>query len=159
MLGAIIGDIAGSRFEWRNRKTKDFELLSHVKGCRPTDDSVMSLAVAHAVMDCTGDYRDLRLRAVERMQEYGRKYPRAGYGGRFYQWIYDSDPRPYNSWGNGAAMRVSACGFAAGSIEEAKMLVLKIIEEARKNQAKIKPLCSYADRMMTGKEEFKDVIC
>ena len=128
MLGAIIGDIAGSRFEWHNHKNKDFELLSHIKGCRPTDDSVMSLAVAQAILDCTGDYQNLSLRAIERMQEYGRKYPHAGYGGKFHQWIYDSDPRPYNSWGNGAAMRVSACGFAAGSIEEAKMLSKSVTE-------------------------------
>ena len=128
MLGAIIGDIAGSRFEWHNHKTKDFELLSHIKGCRLTDDSVMSLAVAQAIMDCTGDYQNLSIRAIERMQEYGRKYPHAGYGGKFHQWIYDSDPRPYNSWGNGAAMRVSACGFAAGSIEEAKMLSKSVTE-------------------------------
>ena len=128
MLGAIIGDIAGSRFEWHNHKNKDSELLSHIKGCRPTDDSVMSLAVAQAIMDCTGDYQNLSIRAIERMQEYGRKYPHAGYGGKFHQWIYDSDPRPYNSWGNGAAMRVSACGFAAGSIEEAKMLSKSVTE-------------------------------
>ena len=128
MLGAIIGDTAGSRFEWHNHKNKDFELLSHIKGCRPTDDSVMSLAVAQAIMDCTGDYQNLSIRAIERMQEYGRKYPHAGYGGKFHQWIYDSDPRPYNSWGNGAAMRVSACGFAAGSIEEAKMLSKSVTE-------------------------------
>lgn len=128
MLGAIIGDTAGSRFEWHNHKNKDFELLSHIKGCRPTDDSVMSLAVAQAIMDCTGDYQNLSIRAIERMQEYGRKYPHAGYGGKFHQWIYDSNPRPYNSWGNGAAMRVSACGFAAGSIEEAKMLSKSVTE-------------------------------
>ena len=128
MLGAIIGDIAGSRFEWHNHKTKDFELLSHIKGCRLTDDSVMSLAVAQAILDWPGDYQNLSLRAIERMQEYGRKYPHAGYGGKFHQWIYDSNPRPYNSWGNGAAMRVSACGFAAGSIEEAKMLSKSVTE-------------------------------
>ena len=59
MLGAIIGDIAGSRFEWNNIKSKDFELLSHIKRCKPTDDSIMSLAVAQALLDCKGDYSRL----------------------------------------------------------------------------------------------------
>ena len=69
MLGAIIGDIAGSRFEWNNTKSKDFELLSHIKGCKPTDDSIMSLAVAQAILDCDGDVHRLSQQAVIRMQE------------------------------------------------------------------------------------------
>lgn len=111
MLGAIIGDIAGSRFEWNNRKSKDFELLSHIKKCRPTDDSVMTLAIAQAILDCGGSCDSLSRQAVAWMQELGQKYPHAGYGGSFRKWIYDDDPQPYNSWGNGAAMRVSPCGF------------------------------------------------
>ena len=122
MLGAIIGDIAGSRFEWKNRKSKDFELLSHIKRCRPTDDSIMSLAVAQAILDCNGNYDILSQQAVKRMQELGQLYPHAGYGGKFHKWIYDRNPRPYNSWGNGSAMRVSACGFAASTLDEAKAL-------------------------------------
>ena len=122
MLGAIIGDIAGSRFEWNNQKSKDFELLTHIKGCRPTDDSIMTLAVAQAIMDCCNHYDSLSQHAVERMQELGRQYPHAGYGGKFHKWIYDSDPRPYNSWGNGSAMRVSACGFAASTLDKARLL-------------------------------------
>ena len=119
MLGAIIGDIAGSRFEWKNIKTKEFELLVNEENCRPTDDSVMSLAVARAILDSNGDYEKLGELAVSSMQELGRKYPFAGYGGRFRQWIYADDPKPYNSFGNGAAMRVSPCGFAASTLEEA----------------------------------------
>lgn len=126
MLGAIIGDIAGSRFEWENRKSKDFEFLSHLKGCRPTDDSVMTLAVAKAILDCGGSYDSLSLRAVVRMQELGRKYPHAGYGRGFREWISKSNPQPYNSWGNGAAMRVSPCGFAASTLEEAKALSVAV---------------------------------
>lgn len=118
MLGAIIGDIAGSRFEWNNIKSKEFELLSHIKGCKVTDDSIMSLAVAQAILDSNGDTAALNQRAVTRMRELGRKYPHAGYGGHFHKWIYDNDPCPYNSWGNGSAMRVSPCGFAATSIDE-----------------------------------------
>lgn len=128
MLGAIIGDIVGSRFEWNNNKSKEFEFLSHVKRCRPTDDSIMSLAVAQAILDSGGDITVLRQSAVTRMQELGRKYPHAGYGGHFHKWIYDSNPQPYNSWGNGAAMRVSPCGFAAASLEEAKTFSQAVTE-------------------------------
>ena len=119
MLGAIIGDVAGSRFEWQNIKTKEFELLTSLGGCRPTDDSIMSLAIAKAILSCEGDYTELDQRTVFCMQELGRQYPHAGYGGRFYQWVFSTDPQPYNSFGNGAAMRVSPCGFAASSLEEA----------------------------------------
>ena len=122
MLGALIGDIAGSRIEWDNQKTKDFTLLTHTGGCRPTDDSVMTLAVARAILDCGGDYESLSAAAVRRMQELGLRYPRAGYGGRFYRWIRSRNPKPYNSFGNGAAMRVSPCGWAAASREEARAL-------------------------------------
>ena len=110
MLGAIIGDIAGSRFEWHNIKTKDFDFITHK--CRFTDDSVMSLAVAKAILSCKRG-NDLNIEAIRWMQALGRKHPDAGYGGHFYQWLYDTNPQPYNSWGNGSAMRVSACGFAA----------------------------------------------
>lgn len=128
MLGAIIGDIVGSRFEWNNIKSKDFEFLSHINGCRPTDDSIMSLAIAQAILDCKGDYDHLSQRAVLRMQELGRQYPRAGYGGHFRSWIYSHHPQPYRSWGNGSAMRVSACGFAASSLDEAKALSKAVTE-------------------------------
>ncbi len=122
MLGAIIGDIAGSRFEWHNKKSKGFELLSHKKGCRPTDDSIMTLAVAQAILDCGDDRGLLSALAVKRMQELGQRYPNAGYGGSFRRWLVADDPQPYHSWGNGSAMRVSPCGFAAATLEEAKKL-------------------------------------
>ena len=123
MLGAIIGDIVGSRFEWSNIKTKKFDLF--VNWCRFTDDSVMSLAAAKAILLCGGG-SGLGKATVACMQELGRKYPGAGYGGRFKRWLRDPDPKPYNSWGNGSAMRVSACGFAANSLEEAIELSEKV---------------------------------
>lgn len=126
MLGAIIGDIAGSRFEWHNLKSKDFELLTYK--CKPTDDSVMSLAVAQAILVSKPDYSDLSQNTVECMQRLGQKYPHAGYGGRFRGWLYEDDPKPYNSYGNGSAMRVSAAGFAATSLDEAIMLSRKVTE-------------------------------
>lgn len=119
MLGAIIGDIAGSRFEWHNIKTKEFDLLTAIGRCRPTDDSVMTLAVAKAILSADGEYSNLEDQAVSCMQELGKQYPHAGYGGRFHKWIFSDNPTPYNSYGNGAAMRVSPCGFAASSLDEA----------------------------------------
>lgn len=121
MLGAIIGDIAGSRFEWQNIKTKDFEFMTHLHGCKPTDDSIMSLAIAQAILEC-GDINVLSPATVCCMQRLGQKYPYAGYDGHFQRWLTAKNPKPYNSFGNGAAMRVSACGYAANSIEETKML-------------------------------------
>lgn len=121
MLGAIIGDIAGSRFEWQNIKTKDFELLTHIHGCKPTDDSIMSLAIAQAILEC-GDVDSLSQEAIHCMQKLGQQYPHAGYGGHFHRWLTAQNPKPYNSFGNGAAMRISACGHAAESAEEAKAL-------------------------------------
>ncbi|MPQ44360.1 ADP-ribosylglycohydrolase family protein [Clostridium tarantellae] len=124
MLGAIIGDIVGSRFEWYNNKSKEFEFFN--KKCFFTDDSVMSLAIAKAIMESKDDYSDLSKKTVKCMQEIGRPYPRCGYGGMFYEWMYTNNPKPYNSFGNGAAMRVSACGLVADSINEAKMLSEKV---------------------------------
>jgi type I restriction enzyme M protein len=120
MLGAIIGDVVGSRFEWDNCRSKKFDLFDF--GCEPTDDSIMTLAIAQALLDTKEDRSSLAKRVVERMQHMGRRYPNAGYGGRFSQWLEARDPKPYNSLGNGAAMRVSACAQAACTLEEAKEL-------------------------------------
>lgn len=126
MLGAIIGDIVGSRFEWNNIKTKEFEFLTYK--CFPTDDSIMTLALAQAILMSKPDYSDLSKNAVECMQGVGRNYPNCGYGGKFRQWMFSDNPQPYNSLGNGAAMRVSAAGFAATSLDEAKLLAKKVTE-------------------------------
>ena len=117
MIGAIIGDIAGSRFEFHNIKTKDFEFLAD--DCYFTDDTVMTIAVAKAVSLCAPDRSDLAELTIRCMQEIGRHYPGCGYGGRFIRWMFGDDPQPYNSCGNGSAMRVSACGFAARSLQDA----------------------------------------
>ena len=130
MLGAIIGDIVGSRFEWNNHRDKEFELFTN--GCFPTDDSIMSLAIAKAIIVSKPDFSDLSGNAVECMQSVGRNYPDCGYGGRFYGWMFSDAPRPYNSYGNGSAMRVSAAGFAARSLEETKLLS-KLVTEVTHN--------------------------
>ena len=109
MLGAIIGDIAGSRFEWNNIKSKEFDLLTY--RCEPTDDSIMTLAVAKALLESKDDYRVLTDKTIKWMQTLGRKYPHAGYGGNFHKWLLSDSPKPYNSYGNGAAMRISPCAW------------------------------------------------
>lgn len=136
MIGAIIGDIVGSRFEWNNIKSKDFEFFTYK--CFPTDDSIMTLALAQAILVSKPDHSDLSKNAVECMQSVGRDYPNCGYGGGFNAWMFSDDPKPYNSYGNGAAMRVSAAGFAANSIEEAKELSRKITEVTHNHPEGIK---------------------
>ncbi len=119
MIGAAAGDIAGSRFERGNGiKSKEFELFT--PECRFTDDTVMTAAVCRALMKSTGHPERLREEAVKSMQMLGRRYPDAGYGKLFREWLFSDRPEPYGSFGNGSAMRVSACGWAAGTLEEAK---------------------------------------
>ncbi len=126
MLGAVIGDIAGSRFEWNNTKSKDFELFT--PECRYTDDSVMTLAVAKAVLNSRGRPEELGKEAVRTMQSFGRRWARGCYGGSFSRWLMSDQPRPYGSWGNGSAMRVSACAWAADSLEEALDMAKRVTE-------------------------------
>lgn len=104
MLGAIIGDIVGSVYEWNNIKTKDFPLFSDKNFF--TDDTVMTVAVADAVMNggTANDY-------IDSMKRFGRMYPDSGYGARFGSWLFSENREPYNSWGNGSAMRVSPCAW------------------------------------------------
>lgn len=108
MLGAMIGDIVGSVYEWNNIKTTDFELFK--TECVFTDDTVLTAATAKALMSDLS-YTDL-------YQDFGRRYKGRGYGGNFSRWIYANNPQPYNSWGNGSAMRVSPVGFAFDTIDE-----------------------------------------
>ncbi|WP_432633670.1 ADP-ribosylglycohydrolase family protein [Brachyspira sp.] len=106
MLGAITGDIIGSIYEFNNIKTKKFDLFTDKN--RFTDDTVMTFAVAEAVMN-GGKSEDF----ISIMKLYGALYPRAGYGGTFVRWLASDSTEPYNSWGNGSAMRVSSCGWVA----------------------------------------------
>lgn len=107
MIGAIAGDIIGSVYEHHPIKTKDFPLFD--PRCRFTDDSVLTIAVAKAILD-EREYQNA-------IWEMGRKYPHAGYGGLFFHWLHSVDPKPYKSWGNGSAMRVSPVGFAFTTVE------------------------------------------
>ncbi len=120
MIGAIIGDIVGSRFEFKPIKRKAFNFLYET--CRFTDDSVMTLAVGLSLLDKGQSDEDIRKYAIHRMQQLGQAYPHAGYGAMFLDWVFSDDPKPYESYGNGAAMRVSSCGIVAKSLEEVKRL-------------------------------------
>lgn len=109
MYGAILGDIIGSPYEFdMGDKRKTFPLFS--PRSQITDDTVMTLAVAEAFMDAPTE-EDLRPYLIRAMQEYGHRYPHAGYGLRFRNWLESRDPKPYHSFGNGSAMRVSALGW------------------------------------------------
>lgn len=124
MIGAIVGDIAGSRFEWENIKTKEFDLLH--KNCHFTDDSLMSLAICQALMNCKGCIENLSEETVNCMQALGNAYMPVGFGPSFREWLKSDKPMPYNSWGNGAAMRVSGCAYVAKTLEEAIELSKKV---------------------------------
>lgn len=127
MLGAIIGDIVGSRFEFNNYRKKDFELFTN--DCKVTDDSIMTIAVAKAIMETEklinpSSSRNrlddnycllLEKMAIKYMQKIGRKYPDSGYGGMFSKWLSSDNPKPYNSFGNGAAMRISPVAYIASN--------------------------------------------
>ncbi len=122
MYGAIIGDIVGSKFEFNNIKTKDFPFVS--PGCDYTDDTVMTVAVAKALLESRKEGTPLQETVVKHMQDMGRRYPypKGAYGGRFAGWLQAKHPKPYNSFGNGSAMRVSPCGLVAVTLEEAEIL-------------------------------------
>lgn len=120
VLGAVVGDIVGSVYEFNEIKTKDFPLFS--EHCCPTDDSIMTFAVMSALVECNKDYRKLAAATIKQMQLWGNKYPKAGYGSMFSDWLGTNNPQPYNSFGNGSAMRVSPVVYFAKSIDEVKEL-------------------------------------
>lgn len=136
MIGAIIGDIVGSRFERYNHRSKYYEFL-HPRG-HFTDDSVMTLAICDALMNSLPDYSDLKEQAVRSMQQLGREYPHCGFGGMFNKWVHSDSPAPYNSFGNGAAMRVSGCAYVANSLDEVKRLSKAVTEVTHNHPEGIK---------------------
>lgn len=111
MIGALLGDMIGAPYEFdRGNKTKEFPLFSR-NSCF-TDDSVMTIAVAEALMNADGKSdEEIRAALVRSMQKWGRRYPNAGYGGRFIRWLFTENPKPNGSFGNGSAMRASAAGW------------------------------------------------
>ena len=161
MLGAIIGDIVGSIYEFNNIKTKRFKLFSEY--CKFTDDTVMTIAVYKALVECNGNYENLSKKVVEKMQYYGKKYSDCSYGSKFKNWIYSKDPLPYNSYGNGAGMRVSPVVEFANSIDEVKDLARKVTIVTHNHSEGLKgaeatAVAIYMAKSNYTKEEIKDYI-
>lgn len=138
MIGAIIGDIAGSTYEFYSIKTMDFPLFA--PGSSYTDDSLMSVAVASALMQTGESHDGFKSHAVTSMRQIATKYPcpMGGYGGRFRHWLVSSDPQPYGSFGNGSAMRVSPCGDVAATLDEALALAKQSAEVTHSHPKGIK---------------------
>ncbi len=116
MLGAIVGDIVGSIYEFNNIRRKDFELFS--PRCFVTDDSIMTLAIAQALVESYPTYESLQESVIHWMKLLGHMYPSAGYGSHFEMWIFSRQTNSYNSCGNGSAMRVSPVSYAGNTIEQ-----------------------------------------
>jgi ADP-ribosylglycohydrolase len=121
MYGAILGDIIGSPYEFdRGNKSKDFPLFGEESTY--TDDTIMTIAVAEAFMGAPDDDATIRRRLVDAMHKYGRMYPDAGYGGRFAMWLFLDGTEPYNSFGNGSAMRVSSVAWLYNDLQTVRRM-------------------------------------
>lgn len=160
VIGAIIGDIVGSRFEFDNYRKKDFELFT--EDCFFTDDTVMALAVAKAISENT-NVENLSKETITAMQEIGRYYPDCGYGGNFYYWIFKDNPKPYNSFGNGSAMRVAFCGMVGKSIDDVKRLSYEVTRISHNHYEGLKgaeatSVCVYLAKNGYSKEKIKEYV-
>ncbi|MBR3208882.1 MAG: ADP-ribosylglycohydrolase family protein [Bacilli bacterium] len=158
ILGALIGDIAGSKYEFNNIKTKNFQPID--EECRPTDDSIMTIAIWDMFLN--DELRD-RERIIDRFKKWGKKYPNAGYGGRFFSWVLGDSREPYNSCGNGSAMRVSAIGWIAQSEEEVRELSYNVTEVTHNHPegllgAEVTAMCIYYARIGKSKEFIKQYV-
>lgn len=162
MIGAIIGDIVGSRFEFNNHRSKDFKLFTN--DCFVTDDTIMTIAVARGLIDFKDNYNNvsestIKDNVIKYMLEIGKQYPYCGYGNSFYNWIY-YNAKPYNSYGNGSAMRVSACGWIGKTLEDTKYLA-KLTAEVSHNHpegikgAQVTASCIYLSRNKYTKKDIK----
>ena len=164
MIGAILGDMVGAPYEFdRGSKTKDFEFWN--RDCMFTDDSVMTIAVAEALMAAgtDADEKTVKEQVVKSMQDWGHRYPHAGYGGRFAGWLRDSDPKPYNSWGNGSAMRVSSAGWLYDTIERTREVARWTAEVTHNHPEGVKGAVATASaifmaRTGASKDEIKEYI-
>ncbi len=164
MYGAILGDIIGSPFEFdRGDKTKNFELFS--KGCGFTDDSVMTIAVGEALLAVgpKAAVKEIEEAIATNMQDWGGRYPHAGYGGRFRHWLKEKNPKPYGSYGNGSAMRVSAAGWLYDSMERTREVARATANVTHNHPEGIKGAeatasAIYMARNGSSKEEIKEYI-
>ena len=163
MYGAILGDIIGSPYEFdRGSKTKEFPFFD--KGARFTDDSVMTIAVAEALMDTMGKSdEEIRTAISDSMRLWGHRYPDAGYGGRFRGWLLHTDYKPYKSYGNGSAMRVSSAGWLFDTLEETLHMATLTAEVTHNHPEGIKGATAtsaaiFMARNGSSKEEVKNYI-
>ena len=164
MYGAILGDIIGSPFEFdRGDKTKEFDLFT--KGCDFTDDSVMTIAVGEALLavGTEATVKEIEEVLVTNMQDWGKRYPYAGYGGRFRHWLKEKSPKPYGSYGNGSAMRVSAAGWLYDSLERTREVARATANVTHNHPEGIKGAeatasAIYMARNESSKEEIKEYI-
>lgn len=165
MYGAILGDIIGSRFEFdRGGKTKEFELFTEENDF--TDDTAMTIAVGEALMNAgkDADADSIKAEVIKSMQDWGHRYPNAGYGGRFFRWLfYDENPTPYGSWGNGSAMRVSSAGWLYDSVERTREVAGATAEVTHNHPEGIKGAeCTAAvmflARTGAGKDEIREYV-
>ena len=162
MKGAIFGDIIGSAYEFNNTHDYNFELL------RPesdfTDDSVMTFAVARALIQSRGGSdEEIKETLIDSMKDLGQRYPDAGYGGMFYRWVLGNDRRPYNSFGNGSAMRVSSAGWLYETLEETLHAARLSVEVTHNHPEGIKgaqatAAAVFLARTGKSKEEIRDYI-
>lgn len=161
MIGAIIGDICGSKYEFNNIKNTDFNLMDD--DCHFTDDTVCTIAVAKALLDCKGDYINLQQKVIDSLRYYGNKYIDAGYSDMFKQWLTSSNPEPYYSIGNGAGMRVSPVSFVAQNIDQVKALSYQVTSVTHNSAQALKgaeaiSLCTFMARKGFSKTEIKNFI-
>lgn len=137
MLGAIIGDIVGSIYEFDNIRTKNFSLFS--PNCFFTDDTVMTIAIYKALKKSKlFKYKHLQEQTIKQMQKYGKLYPNMSYGTSFKHWLNTKNPTPYNSYGNGSAMRVSPVAYFAQSIDEVKYFSYQVSVVSHNHEEGIK---------------------
>lgn len=152
MLGAIIGDIVGSIYEFNNIKTKEFELINE-RGFF-TDDTVLTVAVAQALMNSELDNEeDVKNRLTKEIVGWGRQYPRAGYGLRFRNWLWDDDHTPYNSFGNGSAMRVSPAAWISNDLAQVLKLAKNTAEVTHNHPEGIKGAQATASAILLAREK------
>ena len=163
MYGAILGDMIGAPFEFdRSPKTKEFPLFS--RGTQFTDDSVMTIAVGEALLDTVGRAdNEIKAALVSSMRRWGRRYPHAGYGGRFRVWLRAKNPEPYGSYGNGSAMRVSSAGWLSNTLDETRRIARLTAEVTHNHPEGIKGAEAAASaiflaRSGAGKEEIREYI-
>ena len=159
MIGAIIGDTIGSVYEFNNTRKKDFELIT--KDSHLTDDSIMTLAIAEIIQN---NWYNNNNKIIDTLKKWGRAYPEVGYGGMFKKWLFDDTLRePYNSYGNGSAMRISSVGWYATSEEEVKKLSKLVTgvthnhEEGLKG-AEVVAMCIYYARNGKSKDFIKNYV-